>query len=117
MDIRQQTMDLIDSLKAICHNNGLGNDGNASAQPAHEDTNRIVRVYLRAESHFFIVPVAKAPVFVLWVLKEMNDTCSFRLEHSMTENQKRRITLMRQNHIGYAAIANELKLPSSTKCS
>ena len=29
----------------------------------------------------------------------------------MTENQKRRITLMRQNHIGYAAIANELKLP------
>ena len=28
MDIRQQTMDLIDSLKAICHNNGLGNDGN-----------------------------------------------------------------------------------------
>ena len=32
----------------------------------------------------------------------------------MTENQKRRITLMRQNHIGYAAIANELKLPLST---
>ena len=28
----------------------------------------------------------------------------------MTENQKRRITLMRQNHIGYAAIANELPL-------
>ena len=28
MDIRQQTMDLIDSLKAICHNSGLGNDGN-----------------------------------------------------------------------------------------
>ena len=32
----------------------------------------------------------------------------------MTENQKRRITLMRQNHVGYAAIANELKLPLST---
>lgn len=28
MDIRQQTMDLIDNLKAICHNFGLGNDGN-----------------------------------------------------------------------------------------
>ena len=32
----------------------------------------------------------------------------------MTENQKRRITLMRQNHVGYAAIANELKLSLST---
>lgn len=32
----------------------------------------------------------------------------------MTANQKRRITLMRQNHVGYAAIANELKLPLST---
>ena len=31
----------------------------------------------------------------------------------MTANQKRRITLMRQNHVGYAAIANELKLPLS----
>lgn len=28
MDIRQQTMELIDNLKAICHNFGLGNDGN-----------------------------------------------------------------------------------------
>ncbi|QUC66116.1 HsdM family class I SAM-dependent methyltransferase [Aristaeella hokkaidonensis] len=28
MDIKQQTMDLIDNLKAICHNYGLGNDGN-----------------------------------------------------------------------------------------
>ena len=50
---------------------------------------------------FFIFPVAKPLAFVLWVLKERNDTCSFRLEHSMTENQKRRITLMRQNHVGY----------------
>ena len=32
----------------------------------------------------------------------------------MTENQKRRIILMRKNHIGYAAIANELKLSLST---
>lgn len=32
----------------------------------------------------------------------------------MTENQKRRITLMRKNHIGYAAIANELKLSLNT---
>lgn len=32
----------------------------------------------------------------------------------MTKNQKRRITLMRQNHIGCAAIASELKLPLST---
>ena len=32
----------------------------------------------------------------------------------MTANQNRRITLMRQNHVGYAAIANELKLPLST---
>ena len=32
----------------------------------------------------------------------------------MTANQKRRITLMRQNHVGYPAIANELKLPLST---
>ena len=32
----------------------------------------------------------------------------------MTANQERRITLMRQNHVGYAAIAKELKLPLST---
>ena len=32
----------------------------------------------------------------------------------MTENQKRRIILMRKNHIGYTAIANELKLSLST---
>ena len=32
----------------------------------------------------------------------------------MTANQKQRITLMLQNHVGYAAIANELKLPLST---
>ena len=32
----------------------------------------------------------------------------------MTENQKRRIILMRKNHIGYVAIANELKLSLST---
>jgi len=32
----------------------------------------------------------------------------------MTKNQKRRITLMRQNHIGCAAISSELKLPLST---
>ena len=32
----------------------------------------------------------------------------------MTTNQKRRITLMRQNHIGCAAVASELKLPLST---
>ena len=32
----------------------------------------------------------------------------------MNANQKRRITLMRQNHIGYAAIASELRLSLST---
>ena len=32
----------------------------------------------------------------------------------MTENQKRRITLMRQQHIGYSAIATELRLSLST---
>ena len=32
----------------------------------------------------------------------------------MTENQKRRIKLMRQQHFGYAAIAKELKLSLST---
>lgn len=32
----------------------------------------------------------------------------------MTANQKRRITLMRQQNIGYATIANELKLSLNT---
>ncbi len=32
----------------------------------------------------------------------------------MTTNQKRRITLMRQNPIGCAAVVSELKLPLST---
>ena len=32
----------------------------------------------------------------------------------MTENQKRRVTLMRQQHIGYSAIATELRLSLST---
>lgn len=32
----------------------------------------------------------------------------------MTENQKRRITLMRQQNIGYTTIANELKLSLNT---
>ena len=32
----------------------------------------------------------------------------------MTENQKRRITLMRQQHIGYSAIATELRLSLNT---
>ena len=33
----------------------------------------------------------------------------------MTASQKRQITLMRQSHVGYAEIANELKLPLSIK--
>ena len=28
MDIKQQTYQLIDDLKAVCHSKGLGNDGN-----------------------------------------------------------------------------------------
>ena len=28
MDIKQQTYQLIDDLKAVCHNYGMGNDGN-----------------------------------------------------------------------------------------
>ena len=28
MDLKQQTYDLIDDLKAVCHEYGLGNDGN-----------------------------------------------------------------------------------------
>ena len=31
---------------------------------------------------FFLSSVAKPGFFVLWVLKERNDTCSFRLERS-----------------------------------
>ena len=28
MDIKQQTYQLIDDLKSVCHNYGMGNDGN-----------------------------------------------------------------------------------------
>lgn len=59
--------------------------------------------------------VAKQPIFVLWVLKEIERYYPFRMEPAiMTENQKRRITLMRQQHIGYSAIATELRLSLST---
>ena len=58
--------------------------------------------------------VAKPAIFVLWVLKEMNDTCSFRLEHSMTENQKRLIDQYRQSGMKYSEIARTIGLPETT---
>lgn len=62
----------------------------------------------------FLSVVAKPGNFVLWVLKEADDTHSFRMERAMTAEQKSRIDAYRLSGKKYVEIARLMNLPETT---